>query len=118
MVHQVRQWSAAERFAVLNTGVLTSNSDWLAAMERGLSQLPVGLFDGGRPPLQTALGQPVDRMAAYVLQGSEAAAAASANLCEINSEPLVMLASGYETPSLPSQSRQSWQQAVEALLGA
>ena len=116
MVHQLRQSSAGERFAFLSTGVLTSSSDWLAAMETGLSQLPPGLFDGGRPPLQTALGQPVDRMAAYLLLGSEVADAASANLCEISSEPLVMLASGYETPSLPSQSRQFWQQAVEALL--
>ena len=118
MVHQVRQESASDRFAVLSPGVLTSNSDWLAAMETGLCQLPSGLFDGARPPLQTALGQPVDRMAAYLLLGSEDVAAAAANLCEISSEPLVMLASGYETPSLPSQSRQFWQQAVEALLGA
>ena len=117
MVRQVRRWSTAERFAFLGPGVLTSSSDWLAAMAAGLSELPPGLFDGGRPPLQTALGQPVDRMDAYLLLGSETSDAASANCCEISSAPLVTLASGYETPSLPSQSRPFWQQAVEALLG-
>lgn len=118
MVHLVRQWSAGERFAVLSTGVLTSSSDWLAAMATGLSQLPLGLFDGGRPPLQNALGQPVDRMAAYLLLGSGASDAASANLCEIRSEPLVLLDANHQPTSLPMQSRESWQQAVEALLGA
>ncbi|MDA9699769.1 hypothetical protein N9U74_01170, partial [Synechococcus sp. AH-736-M02] len=117
MVRQVRRWSTAERFAFLGPGVLTSSSDWLAAMAAGLSELPPGLFDGGRPPLQTALGQPVDRMDAYLLLGSEASDVTSTNVCEISSAPLVTLASGYETPSLPSQSRPYWQQAVEALLG-
>ena len=117
MVRQVRRWSTAERFAFLGPGVLTSSSDWLAAMAEGLSELPPGLFEGGRPPLQTALGQPVDRMDAYLLLGSEASDAASANCCEISSAALVTLASGYETPSLLSQSRPFWQQAVEAWLG-
>lgn len=118
MVMQVRQWSAGRRFAVLSTAVLTSTSDWLSAMEMGYIHLPPGLFDGCRPTLQTPKGQPVDRMAAYMLLGSEIVDATSANICEINSEPLMILAANVATPSLPSQSRQSWQQAVETLLGA